>query len=310
MNYPEGMSVIITDNAVTVDYEEEIYTTRRGVRNFSNVMNILREWNTDSEYEEEDFIDDLLDAFSVNVVVDTENYLAKSGQNQITFVNGNVMYRGEALEGTIVKRIKALAAARLPIDNLLRFMENLYQNPSFASIKQLYGFLEAHNMPISEDGCFIAYKVINGDWTDCHTHSIDNSIGKTISMPRHKVEDNPNKTCSSGLHVCAYPYAKNFFFSAGRLLVAVKVNPRDVVSVPTDYNNAKMRVCAYTVDRLLEKGVEEDVLTGRIYDGYSANIDYDQDPMEDSYDSSWIDSGYLVDEDYYEDYSNDDRNYW
>jgi len=29
--------------------------------------------------------------------------------------------------------------------------------------------------------------------------------------------------------------------------VLVKVNPKDVVSVPVDYNNTKMRVCRYEV---------------------------------------------------------------
>ena len=65
-----------------------------------------------------------------------------------------------------------------------------------------------------------------------------------VSMPRQAVDDNPNNTCSHGLHVCSYEYLKNF---TGERLVVCKVNPRDVVSIPTDYNHTKMRVCRYEV---------------------------------------------------------------
>jgi hypothetical protein len=62
-------------------------------------------------------------------------------------------------------------------------------------------------------------------------------------MARDLVDDNPNNTCSAGLHVACFDYAKGF----GSRLVEVKVNPRDVVCVPTDYNGTKMRTCRFEV---------------------------------------------------------------
>jgi len=313
MSYPLGMSVIISDNNVTVDFGGgDVKTARRGQRNFSMVMDLLRNWNEGPEGPrawlfDSEFTDELSDAFTSGLVVDTEGYLNKQ-DSEVTYEDGTVMYQGKPLQGFAVERIKALSAYKLPIDNMLRFLENLQENPSYKSVEQLYGFLEVHTMPISNDGCFYAYKVITSDFKDCYTSEIDNSVGSHVSMSRNKVEDNPDRTCSAGLHVCAFEYAKNFFFGNGRILVKVKINPKDVVSIPTDYNNAKMRVCAYTVDSVIETAVERDVLGGQVYEGY--NMNYNEDPLDDSYDSSWIRySDYEDDDDDIFDEADDDI-YW
>ena len=61
-------------------------------------------------------------------------------------------------------------------------------------------------------------------------------------MDRKDVNDDPNQTCSAGLHVCSQAYGMY-----GSRLLLVSVNPADVVSVPIEYKNAKMRVCKYYV---------------------------------------------------------------
>ena len=131
-------------------------------------------------------------------------------------------------------------------DFIERFWKNLCQNPSTESRESLYTFLEANNMTLTDDGCFIGYRAISRDWKDLRTGKMDNSIGASPSMPRDEVDPNPNNTCSRGLHVAAWDFAKSFGYSNYRL-VEVKVNPRDVVTVPPDYRNQKMRVCKFTV---------------------------------------------------------------
>jgi hypothetical protein len=63
-------------------------------------------------------------------------------------------------------------------------------------------------------------------------------------MMRNQVEDDENVTCAKGLHVCSKEYLPHF---GGQNIVACEVDPKDVVSVPLDYNNSKMRVCEYKV---------------------------------------------------------------
>lgn len=131
----------------------------------------------------------------------------------------------------------------LPFEALFKFWDLLKGNPSFNARKMLFSFLEHNGHPLTQDGCFIAYRGVREDFKDKHTGTFDNSVGSVLSMPRDQVDDNPNNTCSTGLHVACYDYAKGF----GEKLVEVKVNPADVVCVPTDYNGTKMRVCKFEV---------------------------------------------------------------
>jgi hypothetical protein len=86
-------------------------------------------------------------------------------------------------------------------------------------------------------------------------------------MDRSKVDDDPNNTCSKGLHVASLPYLQHY---PGSVTVLVKVNPANVVSIPTDYNNSKMRVCEYEVFAVHDKGVHEEATTSSLY-GYDSN---------------------------------------
>jgi hypothetical protein len=130
-----------------------------------------------------------------------------------------------------------------------RFIRKLYNNPSRRSVLQLFGFLEFNDLPLTADGNFLAYKKIGYDYKDIYSHTFDNSVGKTAKMIRNQVDDDPSRTCSKGLHVCSFDYLGSFGSCRDTLdrIVVCEVDPANVVSIPTDYNNAKMRVCEYTV---------------------------------------------------------------
>lgn len=127
--------------------------------------------------------------------------------------------------------------------SLENFWANLKENPSEESRKDLYGFLMANKIPITDDGHFIGYKSVKKDYKDAYTGKIDNKPGTVVKFDRNQVDANRHQTCSFGLHVGAYSYASTY----SELLLEVKVNPRDVVAVPPDYNQQKMRVCRYEV---------------------------------------------------------------
>jgi len=170
-------------------------------------------------------------------------------------LKGETLYElnGEALPQELYNRIFALKKEGHSIEPLLKFWDNLKQNPSFNSRQMLFKFLAHNGHPLTEDGCFIAYRGVREDFKDKHTGTIDNSVGAKPSMDRSLVDDNPNNTCSSGYHVACFDYAKGF----GEQLVEVKVNPIDVVCVPIDYDGTKMRVCAYEVVALCKEILSE-----------------------------------------------------
>jgi hypothetical protein len=171
----------------------------------------------------------------------------------ITLKDGLFVAGNETLPSELEDRIIKYRAAKIPYDSLLKFWENLKNNPSFNSRKMLFKFLEHNGHPITEDGCFIAYRGVSDDFKDLHTKTFDNKPGSVCEMPRNQVDENPNNTCSSGLHVACFGYARDF----GPKLIEVKVNPADVVAVPTDYNGTKMRVCKFEVVQEGEKPREE-----------------------------------------------------
>lgn len=180
----------------------------------------------------------------VKAEADRIERLRKFVHGKLDVRDGAVFYNGRLLDNALTKRILRMRAEGFSIDPLVKFVENLYQNPSAHSVEQLYQFLEANDQPITEDGCFMAYKRVRNDYLDVYSSSISNHVGAVVEMKRNQVNDDPEQTCSFGLHVASLPYLKHY---SGERLMAVKVNPRDVVSVPTDYENSKMRVCRYEV---------------------------------------------------------------
>lgn len=162
---------------------------------------------------------------------------------------------------------------------LVNFMEKIETNPSAHSREHLYGWLEAHKFGIAEDGDIIAYKgvnrtavegryqssssgyaIVNGE--ECHGR-IPTTPGSIVEMPRDQVTADAAKACAPGLHAGNWRYASTF----APVTLRVKINPRDVVSVPTDSNGEKMRVCRY---RVLDVVTSED--QSIFFPGYTERI--------------------------------------
>lgn len=81
-------------------------------------------------------------------------------------------------------------------------------------------------------------------FTDIHTQSMSIRIGQPVRMDRGACDNDPNVTCSTGLHVGTPQYVKSFGGSSSYILACL-VNPMNVVAVPVDYHGQKMRCCEY-----------------------------------------------------------------
>lgn len=152
---------------------------------------------------------------------------------------------GNPVPASIVDRIWRMANNGESPQPLFRFYERLSRNPSWRSVQQLFGFLQHQNIPLEEDGRFLAYKAVTSDFKDVHTQSIDNHPGVTNRMDRNLVSDDPSTACHYGYHVGALGYASTFH-SQGELVIC-RVDPEHVVCVPHDHSAQKMRVCEYEV---------------------------------------------------------------
>lgn len=187
------------------------------------------------------------DEEGLKALLDVGKAISLASDGKVVVENGCVMYNGEEIRNSLTKRILQLMRADLPVEPLCKFLENLYENPSMASLDCLYDFLEKNEgHPITEDGHFLAYRVVRPDFKDKYSGTIDNSVGSTPNIPRNQVDNDRSKGCSKGLHVGNLEYVRSYGSVNDKFLL-IKVNPRDVVSVPTDCNFQKMRVCEYHV---------------------------------------------------------------
>lgn len=164
---------------------------------------------------------------------------------------GTIILDGQTypLADAIAKKIVRMCDEGFDAAPLVKFLRNLYKNPSKTAIDEFFLFAESNELPITTDGHFIAYKIVTHEYKDIYTGKMDNSIGKVVSMPRFGVDDNRSRTCSAGLHFCSREYLPHYGSNrrdADRC-VLVKIDPADVVSIPVDYNNAKGRTCRYEV---------------------------------------------------------------
>lgn len=179
-------------------------------------------------------------------IVDTKTKIKKYMNNKVEIENGVVTYNGVNLHGKLIDRILQFQKEDFDYEPLIKFLENQLQNPVESAVDSLYDFIEHGNMPITQDGCFLAYKCVGYDFRDCYTGTFDNNVGQICKMNRMDCDFDRGNSCSSGLHVCTFDYIKSFY-SIGNRVMIVKVNPKDVISVPYDYSNAKMRCCEYEV---------------------------------------------------------------
>ena len=213
-----------------------------------------------------------------------------------TFSNGlikiegdNLMYNGSIVHNVLTQRIIEMIHNNDKVEPIINFLVNLMDNPSEGSVDQMYTFLEHKNLPITEDGCFLAYKAINRDYTDKYTGTISNKVGDKVKMPYNEVTADPKCGCSRGLHCGSIEYVRQYGEfkldedgkSVGDRLVTVKVNPSDVVSVPEDAEHQKVRVYRYVVHEEIENPFD-------LIPKYESPVYYDEDSFGDGdYDEAW-----------------------
>lgn len=165
----------------------------------------------------------------------------------VEVVNGTVSFNGVRIAPHLESRVLGMVRAGLDVKPWKRFVKRIYSNPSVQAKDELALFFENGNLPITEDGCFLAYKKVRENYRDIHSGKFDNSVGQIVSMPRGEVNDNRDQTCSTGLHFCSKAYLRHFGHGPASRVMILKINPRDVVSIPSDYNNTKGRCWRYEV---------------------------------------------------------------
>lgn len=234
------------------------------------------------------------------------SYVGNSG---VEFRNGEFFYCGQPLHNEFVDKIEQLQTQGFNIDPMVKFLENLMQNSSKRATETVPPFINAKHMTITPDGCFLGYKSVNGDYLDWHSKKYSNKVGTVHEIPRNTVDENAELACSYGFHVGTYSYAYKFHNEEGQHIMLVKVNPKDVVSVPSDATEGKVRVCRYEViGEMTDKEAPiEEAVTNSDGSKYSYTGPLDNDDDEDQNDDLMDEESDSYDEDdsYYDSYDED-----
>ncbi len=230
---------IITDHNITVNWQDA-----------------SGKWQTHIVSRSIALADQLIQAMKENRLDEIPNLVsvAKRIENQshgkFVVQDGQILIDGVPAPTVLGNKILRFSNDGLPYEPLVKFAANLQRNPSYRAVNELFQFLEKNDHPITENGNFIAYKRVRGDLTDIRTGTFDNTPGNVVQMERNQVNEDSSQTCSAGLHVANWNYAHTQFASHDPetdIMLLVEVNPADVVSIPVDYNQSKMRVSKYKV---------------------------------------------------------------
>ena len=256
--------------------------------NFAAIKAYVADPPADAEFEDVEALFDVTSVISRRFEPLTE---------RISTANGEIFVDGEPAHGALVKQILAfLDAGTDEWEPLVKFFEKLLTNPQEHSRDQLYEWLVRHDVTITQEGDIVFYKGVqkNEDGSLVSVHAgpaivdgeevdgqVPNEVGSTIEMARGSVRHDPSVGCSTGLHVANWRYANSWARGA---VLEVHVNPRDVVSVPTDSDYEKVRCCRYKVVQVLDAPYSAPVLPvdgSREDDDYFVSDDVDLDFDDD-----------------------------
>lgn len=270
---------IISNDGVTVVIGTKSYDVDASNANYQALKDALRsqDWH------------------KVSDTIDLATAIRTWANGAVQVTESEVFYNGKPLSNGLTNHILNMIRDGFDVTPLTNFLRKLMENPSFNSREQLYRFVDSNKITIHPDGDLILYKNVkrnaDGNLVDVRTSVFSNNVGDKPSVDRPTVDDNPNNTCSFGLHVCSLRYLPSYL---GDATVLVKVNPKNVVSVPTDYQDSKMRVSTYEVIGLHEKGNTTEATDKSVYDldvPFDPSDDWDNsnDPYEDGYQEGYKD---------------------
>ncbi len=264
-----------SEESVSIFLNGRMHNLASTLRGFTELVEHLKGSDHDAEFIEN--------------IIDRPSMVARLTAGAVTVVGSTVFHNGIPAHSTLTVKLIEMLDAGFDAGPWINFFIKVMQNPSERSRQCLYDFLDKWKAPLTPCGDFIAFKYVSDDYMDQRTGTFDNHPGQSPSMPRDMVDSNPDATCSRGLHVCASVYLSEY--NVGARIVAVQVNPANVVAVPSDYNHAKMRVCEYLVLSDVENphdGGIAKIEAQQVYvpEDYSGGT-FDDDPNDPSDDDTY-----------------------
>lgn len=226
------ISYFSSESSLTVYVNGKAYTVDNGHKNILRIREALAEGNQDK----------------LETALDIKKALVDYTQGKVTVKGEQVLYDGQPCHHKVVDKILDFIQRGLDFKPLVAFLDNIKDNGSMSCCECGFDFIDRGNLPITSDGHFLAYRCVRNDYKDWYSNSVDNSPGQKPFMERKLCDDTRGLACSKGFHVGTLNYVHSFHWGEGRCII-VKVNPKDIVSLPAhgDTTQEKIRVNTYEV---------------------------------------------------------------
>lgn len=170
----------------------------------------------------------------------------------------SVFYNGEEVNNSAIDYLFKAKQEGKNISSIESFIKRLFKNPNMDTINNLFDFVSLNSMPICDDGCFLAYKVVNENMTSIHDFRTQHKVGENILpiLSWDQVDTDRKSTCSYGYHFCSWKYIEEAFrgiqgiINAKQVLLVLKIDPEMVAAIPYDYDGSKGRARTYLVESI------------------------------------------------------------
>lgn len=219
------------DDTLNISLNGKNYVIDKSHANYNNILEELKKRHRDFK--------------KLKSLLSIVNAIKRFSRGNVIVKGDQVYYKGQLIKSQIADFIIQFIEEGLDPKPLMKFLNNLMDNPSKWAVDTVVNFLATKGLPITTDGCFIGYKSVKQDYYDWYSGTCLNKVGAIFDMPRNQVDDDRLKDCSTGWHVGNIDYIKTFH-PEGKILL-IKVNPKDVISVPENLTCGKIRVCHYKV---------------------------------------------------------------
>jgi hypothetical protein len=248
---------ILTDHSLTVILDFTPTAVPKTHPNWDRIVEALQSGANDNE---------------LRPLLDIPQAVATFMEGSVKIENRVLSLNGRPLESSLTRRILQHMDANEPglAAPLIKFLENVMENPSYRAVQGLYDWVAKSNLPITTDGYILAWKAVKENYHSIHETPgtvYDHTPGNVVEMPRNACDEDPNQTCSTGLHFCSASYLSNYA-SGGNRVVVVKIHPRDVTAIPNEYACEKGRCCRYeVVGEVAREKVKDFYPNACVYDG-------------------------------------------
>ena len=155
--------------------EMKPFNVSRSHQNYNAIIDALKakEWHR---------IHDLINVSS-QIAVAIKETNGDNGRIQICSDAGVILFDGYEIRNTLVDRIIKMLADGFDVKPMCNFLENCMDLRKEVA-DRIFDWIEAGCMPITEDGCFLAYKRVRDDYMSFYDGKTLNPVGGWVKLPR------------------------------------------------------------------------------------------------------------------------------